>query len=206
MPETKFAKSVSWAKRQIGLALKRGPVLLIFTGKHGSVHYYCTNRRMPVTSFEHKTTGILRAVQSTKDASLWWLYAECCPDIGRYYRSLLRWTPYCRLMPPKWGEHVTIIRREPTPPIVGLDGQEIEFEYSHGLIGNEKHLWLAVRSERMMDLREQYGLPRQPYYNFHLTIGVMPGNLDGCKTLCRCFGDRYRGSQGADIVGRRAVY
>jgi hypothetical protein len=95
-------------------------------------------------------------------------------------------------MPSKWGEHVTIVRREQADPltILRFEGWEIEFEYDGTIRGNDKHYWLDVYSNRLLALREFLGLRREPEFNLHLTFAVAPGEEESKpKRLCKCFGD-----------------
>jgi hypothetical protein len=107
----------------------------------------------------------------------WWLVLECCPDLARYYRAM--YDRYFRghsvLRQAPWGSHISIIRGE--EPLLGRanwgfrHGTEIEFEFSDQLLTDGDYCWLPVFCEPLLDLREQFGLPRQPSYPLHLTIG-----------------------------------
>ncbi len=48
----------------------------------------------------------------------------------------------------------------------------IEFEYEPGVLDNGVYYWLKVKCPYLENLREYYGLSRQPKYGFHLTIGI----------------------------------
>lgn len=81
-------------------------------------------------------------------------------------------------MRPKWGTHVTVIRRERCKfhDLLPFDGQLVEFDYDHEFMQtNDKHFWLPVRCDRLKDIRERCGLIREPSAKLHLTFGVMPG-------------------------------
>ena len=60
----------------------------------------------------------------------------------------------------------------------GLDsGMEIEFTYEPSPRTKSflHHWWLDVRSEELENIREFYGLPREPKVPFHLTLGIESG-------------------------------
>lgn len=75
---------------------------------------------------------------------------------------------------PAWEAHISVIANE-MPPNIGLwrayDGQEIAFSYEPAPEFNGIYVWLPVICERALDIREELGLPRQPFYPLHLTIG-----------------------------------
>ncbi len=107
----------------------------------------------------------------------WWLIAECCPDLARYYRDTFAWQYRARglkLQRPSWDSHVSIIRCE-EPPRYDLwrkwDGKVIEFRYDPELKTNDEYYWLDVECEEFLNIREELGLPRQPIFGLHLTIG-----------------------------------
>lgn len=125
----------------------------------------------------HESTGILRIDPSETVHGAYWIYLECCRDLGQYYRSrLLKYT--CRyrcVLEPKFGPHVTVVRKEIITAELPKSGQEFKFQYSHEVDTNEKHFWMNVKSEELMELRESIGLPRCPWFPLHITIGVVPG-------------------------------
>jgi hypothetical protein len=105
-----------------------------------------------------------------------WLVLMCDDEISQYYRCL--WTrefPWRgKLTRPVWGTHVSIIRGEYIPNIKlwGLDANKmVEFEYDGGVIDNGEYFWLKAKCPALSELREKYGLSREPRFGFHLTIG-----------------------------------
>ncbi len=106
----------------------------------------------------------------------YWLVVDCDPAIGKYYRNLYLLENYnCRLLQrPSWEAHITVIRNE-EPPLKELwgkyDGQNIEFKYRPIVRDNTLYFWLDVESPCLLNIREEMGLPRQPIYPLHLTIG-----------------------------------
>lgn len=113
-------------------------------------------------------------------STLWWLIVECDPELGRYLRHqfLLGHRRTRRLQAPLWGAHISAIRGE-RPPNEALwkrwDGDAVEFEYDPAMRETEGFVWCAVRCQRLLALREELGLPREPRPPLHLTIGNVPG-------------------------------
>jgi len=105
----------------------------------------------------------------------------CDDEISNYYRHLYtKQYPYLngdrtgKLTRPVWGAHISVMRGErlPKPEIWRLDeGKIIEFNYEPGVIDNGEYYWLRVTCPYLQDLREKYGLPRDPRFGLHLTIG-----------------------------------
>jgi len=110
-----------------------------------------------------------------------WLVVMCDDEISNYYRHLYtKQYPYLngdrtgKLTRPVWGAHISVMRGErlPKPEIWRLDeGKIIEFNYEPGVIDNGEYYWLRVTCPYLQDLREKYGLPRDPRFGLHLTIG-----------------------------------
>jgi hypothetical protein len=112
------------------------------------------------------------------DSKPWWLILQGCEELARYYREM--YNHYYRgsgkkLNKPAWGSHVSIIRGE-EPPNKNLwllrAGETVTFEYDTELHSNDVYCWLKVRCDAMLDLREQFGLPRNPIHDLHLTVGI----------------------------------
>lgn len=106
----------------------------------------------------------------------WWLVVDADPEIGRYYRTLYNLITYrCqRLQRPAWEAHVSAIRDEKPPKPQfwkRYEGFAIEFEYDPKPEFNETYVWLPVKCPIILDLREELGLPREPMFPLHLTIG-----------------------------------
>lgn len=110
-----------------------------------------------------------------------WLVLMCDDEISKYYRHLFtKEYPYLngvkvgKLTRPVWGSHISIIRGEYIPNIKlwQLDNNKsIEFEYEPGVMDNGEYFWLKAKCPYLADLREKYGLSREPRYGYHLTIG-----------------------------------
>jgi hypothetical protein len=111
-----------------------------------------------------------------------WLVLMCDDEIANYYMKLyqMAYPPYLnggyslKLSRAVWGAHVSIIRGEKVPNmnLWGLDANKIiEFEYEPGVIDNGEYYWLKAKCPYLEELRQRYGLPRQPRFGLHLTIG-----------------------------------
>lgn len=133
--------------------------------------------------FEAK--GILRYSpqrRNGRETQKWWLVIDCPEDISKYYRHVTHLASYrcLKLQRPYWGAHITVIRNE-EPPNQDLwnkyDGEEVVFQYGKYIGTNynddrwKSFWWLDARCERALNIREELGLRREPYPQFHLTIG-----------------------------------
>jgi len=135
----------------------------------------------------HTSTGILRIERSIACEGCIWAYLECCAELGRYYRFAARFLDpqFIRLMKPAWGTHVTVIRREVPKNETKMWGRNksvVTFQYEAPVRSNNKHVWLDVDCEEILDFRESVGLPRNPEFKLHCTVGVMPGEDKGQKS------------------------
>lgn len=109
----------------------------------------------------------------------YWLVAHVCADLGRYYRHLFNLTTRTygiAASNPSWGPHISIIRDE--CPLANqcmwqaFHETQIEFEYGDTIKTEGRHIWVDVHCEEMHNIRELFGLPRDPIYPFHITVGV----------------------------------
>ncbi|MEZ0386282.1 MAG: hypothetical protein ACAI34_04380 [Verrucomicrobium sp.] len=106
----------------------------------------------------------------------WWLILRCDPELGRYLRSLHHVHHYRTrsLQEPLWGTHVSVVRGE-IPPSPGiwrtLQGRTVALEYEVKPQETDGYVWLPVKCEAALDYRESLGLPREPLWPLHLTIG-----------------------------------
>ena len=133
-----------------------------------------------------RSTGVLR-YSPTLNGSLarrdggttrWWLILDCDPDLGRYFRHLFHLAAHRTqaLNCPLWDAHISVIANEPPPPAkVDLwgkyEGRELEFAVSLAAETDGTYVWMPVTCEPALDMREELGLPRQPFLPLHLTIG-----------------------------------
>ena len=133
----------------------------------------------------NKSTGIFRYSPSCKsipNVSKWWLVIDSCPELARLYRELsnYHYRAQFKLHRPAWDSHISIIRDE-KPPIEELwlkyNGLEVEFEYESMVLNNGQYFWLPVRCEKALDIREEMGLDRNPFFNLHLSFGMIHGDI-----------------------------
>lgn len=128
------------------------------------------------------STGTLRYSpkrwKPREGSSPWWLVADCDPDIGKYFRHLYHLSSHrChKLLRSAWAEHITVIRGEEPPSELRChwnkySGSLVEFSVSPILQTNGTFCWLDVSCSILLDLRVELGLPRDPQYPLHLTIG-----------------------------------
>lgn len=109
----------------------------------------------------------------------WWMVLQCDEELARYYRRLYDLRQYglpprAPLQSPPWGAHITIVRNEkPSKPELWKKWQDwrIPFSYDSEIKGYKDYLWLNVQCEKLLDIREELGLPRFPEFSLHLTIG-----------------------------------
>ena len=129
-----------------------------------------TYRFSPALDRHGRTTR--RDGKSTK----WWLILECDREIGRYLRHLHAVATHRTVMlqEPLWGTHVSVVRDE-KPPCAWwweeLAGQQVVVEYDPAIEFANGFAFAPVRCEAALDYRERLGLPREPPYPLHLTIG-----------------------------------
>ena len=129
-----------------------------------------------------KSTGTIKVFDSG------WVYISVCPELTRYYLSRFNRNHVftdIQLMTPKEGGHITIVRTKncKCPDVVKnfeylskIKDKIIEFEYFNIVTGNGKHFWLDVECNEALDIREKLSLDREPFFNLHLTIGVIMTN------------------------------
>lgn len=78
------------------------------------------------------------------------------------------------LQNPAWSAHISVIRDEKPrneKDWMKYEGKKIEFKYSPELEFNGIYVWLPVFCNEALDIREELGLRRNPFFDLHLTIG-----------------------------------
>lgn len=98
-------------------------------------------------------------------------------DTADYYAWLLRTRFNLKLNPPLRGTHVTFISDRVDMNLFDeaakiFNGKEVTFYYQNVLRSNGAHWWLRAWSPETEDIRESMGLPRDPFFGLHLTIGL----------------------------------
>lgn len=133
---------------------------------------------MPERQCLVNTTGILRYSPSPlgdRELKNWWLVVDCDKQIGRYYRALyaLEHTNCRKLQRAAWEEHISVVRNEPpNEEFWGKhEGKVIKFEYEPSARNDGLFFWLDVTCPELLNIREELGLPREPEFGLHLTIG-----------------------------------
>lgn len=109
----------------------------------------------------------------------WWITLDPSCDIGTYYRKMYNFENRARIITqkPKWDCHITILRAE--KPLQNKDkwqqqdGKEFEFFYENKVITGDCHIWLDIFCPQAENLREYFGLKKEPEYPFHLTLGYI---------------------------------
>jgi hypothetical protein len=108
----------------------------------------------------------------------WWAILDCNFELGRYYRRLYEneHQKCRRLQTPGWKEHISVVSNEkPLDQYKHLwfkyEGLEVEFNYEYFVKNNDVYFWLEVKCDFLLNLREELGLPRNPEFGLHITIG-----------------------------------
>ena len=115
---------------------------------------------------------------SVPTPGLWWLILECSPDLGRYYRQMVFKYTGQKLQKPAWDTHISVVRgEEPLKKELWGRKEIVEFSYDPKLLTNDEYYWLEVKCDRLLDIREELGLPRIPKIGLHLTIGRKIGEF-----------------------------
>jgi len=115
-------------------------------------------------------------IGSTKN----WLIVKCDEEFSKYYIKIYEMgNPFYlngkvqKIIRPVLGPHISIIRGETieSKNWKHLNNTTIHFDYEPGIETNGEYFWLKVKCDALLDLREAYGLPREPKFGLHLTIG-----------------------------------
>jgi hypothetical protein len=106
----------------------------------------------------------------------WWLILRCDPDLGRYLRHLFHLDARRtrRIVDPLWGPHVSIVQGEVPADSAAWkegEGEPMTFELLYPPQEIGEYVFFPVRCDAALDYRERLGLPREPKYPLHLTIG-----------------------------------
>ena len=104
-----------------------------------------------------------------------WVIARCDDDIIEYYRWMYFKKKHIKLMRPKFGAHVSLVRGEEEGITKGtwepnMSGEEIEFSYDGDIIDVFNYVWMKVWGDDLIKIRNKVGL-KDPIKPFHMTIG-----------------------------------
>jgi hypothetical protein len=108
----------------------------------------------------------------------WWAIVECPHDIIDYYKYwVTRWEKF-KISPPVFGAHISIIRNEEPPDEFkhfwkAKEGMEVEFFYTPDFETNGDYWWLNVQCPELNKIRTELGLPSEPEFGYHLSIGKL---------------------------------
>lgn len=108
----------------------------------------------------------------------WWAIVECPHDIIDYYRYWVTKYEKFKISPPVFGSHISIIRDEEPPDEFkylwkAKDGMEVEFTYYPNFETNGDYWWLKVECPILNEIRLELGLPEEPQFGYHLSIGKL---------------------------------
>ena len=112
---------------------------------------------------------------------------EC--ELDRYYAWFLKKRFSLELNSTLRGTHVTFINDKMDAKTFEqfaqiFNGKEIDFYVETEPRSNGEHWWLRVHCPEAESIREVMGLSREPYFDFHLTIGhANEKNIDHSKYI-----------------------
>jgi hypothetical protein len=125
-----------------------------------------------------KTSGKIAFDPQRKDSfAPWWAMVELDCDICKYYQWFLNKRFGIKLQIPLWGPHISFIRGEECDDFIWgymkalWNNMPIEFAYDPNIRTNGRHWWLRVECEKLEEIRTELKLPKDSYFNLHLTIG-----------------------------------
>lgn len=106
----------------------------------------------------------------------WWLIIQFDREVGRYLRRLheISSTNASQLSEPLWGPHVSVVRGEKPPHLESWrdrQGREVTLEYTQAPQETDGYIYFPVQCKEALNYRDLLGLPRQPQWPLHLTIG-----------------------------------
>lgn len=132
-----------------------------------------------------KSTGkLIYSPKTHLNNSKWWAILSCDEEFCKYYSYLYsKQYPYCnanyngKIVRPIWGAHISFLRNEkPRNDLWEIDKNKlIDFEYIPGILDNKEHFWLNIKCDYLLNLRERYGLEREPKFGLHLTVARIAG-------------------------------
>ena len=105
-----------------------------------------------------------------------WIIAKCDDELVEYYRWWFWKTKHIKLMRPKFGAHISIVRGfeegiKQGNWEINLDGEQITFYYTPDIVEIVNYVWLPVYGDDLGMIREKVGLDREPIKPFHMTVG-----------------------------------
>lgn len=139
-----------------------------------------------------KAVGTLRfdPRAGTTARDRWWLIVQCEDDwweLHQHWAARMGRGQWVRdrngklqfknlsLIRPAWGTHISVLRGE--KPRKNIDrwreqeGRQVEFMLDPFVHFNDEYWWLNIECPELLDIREFYGLRREPKMRLHLTVG-----------------------------------
>jgi hypothetical protein len=118
------------------------------------------------------------------------VYTEC--DLYLYYAWFIRKRFNLELIRPLRGTHMTFINEvvdyekfEEAKKI--FDDKPLKFYHGIEPRISDKHIWLRAYSQEAEEIRIMLGLERQPFFDFHLTLGLInPKQIDQSRHILEC--------------------
>lgn len=104
-----------------------------------------------------------------------WIIAKCDDGLVDYYRWWYWNKNHVKLMRPKFGAHISIVRGEEEGIEKGnwernMEGPEITFFYSNEIMDVHNYVWMPVWGDDLFRIRREVGLS-EPIKSFHMTVG-----------------------------------
>ncbi len=131
-------------------------------------------------NFQYQSTGIISFDPglNTKHYEPYWCLMKIDEEIYKYYSWFMNREGEPILKPNTlWGFHASIIKGD--VPTKNLDkwgmfqGEQIPFHYGNEIRwSNGRHCWMNLYSERLMEIRDFYGLHiNGGKLKYHMTLG-----------------------------------
>lgn len=104
-----------------------------------------------------------------------WVVAKCDDELVEYYRWWYYKMFYVKLMRPRMGAHISIVRGEEENITQGnwernINGKEIKFYYSNEIKDVYNYVWMPCWGNDLDEVRKELGLG-EPIKSYHMTIG-----------------------------------
>lgn len=104
----------------------------------------------------------------------WWLILKTDKGLMEYYQHWIKRHYDVTFENTVWGSHISVVRGQKPPNEKAwgkYKNEKISFTYSNRIYRAHWFYCVDVYSDRLEEIREELGLPKQPKHGFHLTIG-----------------------------------
>lgn len=104
-------------------------------------------------------------------------------DLCKYYCWFVKKRYNLELQLPQRGLHFTIVNdkvsdeRKYLHAKKNYNGETITIKYYHTVRTDNIHWWVRAECKQAEEIRKACGLPQNPYWGFHLSIGRADGDL-----------------------------